>query len=147
MNSESTLIGKRIREVRLAKGLKQTALNDLAELPINSVCKIERGHREPSTPELLRIARALSTTIDFLTNASSTFVCTEEIKVIEALRVLKYEDYKRIIRTIEAQIYFDAKDVGDSRKHYIHGLVSELTRLSSTDLRPRSHIEEQKRIK
>ena len=59
MNIEHTQIGERIRKARLAKQMKQSDLDIDAQLPSTAISKIERGSREITTSELIRIARAL----------------------------------------------------------------------------------------
>jgi hypothetical protein len=82
-----------------------------------------------------------------LVTGRSEFVYQEEIRVIEALREIPFEDYKQILRTLEARVYFMAKDAQSPLKEHLRELVSELTHLSQTDRRPRSDFAERKRVK
>ncbi len=147
MQNEPAYIAERIRTVRIARGLKQAEIDNLAGLPISSTSKIERNMREATASELVRIAQALGMTLDTLLSGKSAFVYQEEIKVIEALREIPFEDYKQIIRTLEAQVYFSAKDAKPPLKEHLIDLVSELTRLSQSDIRPRSDFAERKRVR
>lgn len=56
-------VGKRVREVRLALGLSQLDLADLAHVHPSNIGKIERGQANPSLDTLTRIATALDTTV------------------------------------------------------------------------------------
>lgn len=137
MDIENIEIGERIRQARLAKKMKQSDLDTDANLPRSSVSKIELGNREITTPELMRIARALGTPIDSLTGDGQSFVYNEEIKIIEALREIPFEDYKRIISMVEASVYYTAKDVNDSKRHQLLDLVTSLASFVKNDQRPR----------
>lgn len=44
--------------------------------------------------------------VDSLTGNSDGFIFSEEVKVVEALREIPFEDYKRIISMIEASVYY-----------------------------------------
>lgn len=127
--------------------MKQAELDERAELPRSSMSKIENEKREATASELARIAQALGVTLDVLVTGKSAFVYQEEIKVIEALRVIPFEDYKRILGTLEAQVYFAAKDARPPLKEHLLELVSELTHLSQADMRPRSDFAERKRVR
>lgn len=127
--------------------MKQAELDERASLPMTATTKIERGLREATASELIRIAQALGMTLDTLVTGRSAFVYQEEIRVIEALRVIPFEDYKRILGTLEAQVYFAAKDAKPPLKEHLEELVSELTQLSQADRRPRADFAERKRVK
>jgi transcriptional regulator with XRE-family HTH domain len=137
MNNDNIEIGEKIRQVRLAKKIKQSDLDTDANLPRTSISKIELGNREITTPELIRIARALGTPIDSLTGDGQSFVYNEEIKIIEALREIPFEDYKRLISMLEASVYYTAKDVDESKKNQLLDLVTSLASFVKNDQRPR----------
>jgi transcriptional regulator with XRE-family HTH domain len=147
MQNEVAYISEKIRDLRKAKNIKQAELDTAASLPRSSISKIELGKREATADELVRIARSLGVTLDTLVSGENAFVYLEEIKVIEALREIPFEDYQRILRTLEAQVYFAAKDADGPLKQHLHDLVKALTRLSQADRRPRSHVSNIKRIR
>jgi transcriptional regulator with XRE-family HTH domain len=146
MQSDPKFIADRIRSLRIARNVKQAELDEKTELPRSSISKIENGKREATASELVRIAQALGVTLDMLVTESDSFVYQEEMKVIEALREIPFDDYRRILHTLEAQVYFAAKDTTPGRKEYLEGLVGSLTQLSQGDRRPRSHFAENKRV-
>lgn len=137
MNIEHYQIGERIRKARLAKKIKQSDLDADAELPRSSISKIELGNREITTSELIRIARALGTPVDSLTGNSDGFIYSEEIKVVEALREIPFEDYIRIISMLEASVYYTSKDADVNKKVSLLDLVSSLATFVKNDQRPR----------
>jgi hypothetical protein len=67
--------------------------------------------------------------------------------MIEALREISFDDYRRILGTLEAQVYFAAKDAKAPLKENLLELVSQLTHLSQSDIRPHSNIAERKRFR
>lgn len=147
MRSDLTYIANRIKDVRKSRGLKQSELDERAELSKAATTKIERGLREATASELVRIAKALGVTLDTLATGKTDFVYQEELKVVEALRTIPFEDYKRILGMVEAQVYFSAKDTDEQTKEYLLSLVTELAYLSQADRRPRADFAEKKRIK
>jgi transcriptional regulator with XRE-family HTH domain len=52
--------GKGVRAIRTSRGLSQEDLGDLANLDRTYIGGIERGERNPSLINILRIARALA---------------------------------------------------------------------------------------
>ena len=146
MQSDPKFIANRIRTLRMARSVKQSELDEKAGLPRSSISKVENGKREATASDLVRIAQALGVTLDMLVTETDSFVYREEMKVIEALREIPFEDYKRILRTLEAQVYFAAKDTSIDRKKFLDELVGSLTQLLQGDRRPRSHFDESKRV-
>lgn len=147
MQSDPQEIASRIRELRTAKNLKQSELDEAAGLPKSTISKIELLKREPTASELVRIAQALGVSLDMLVSGETAFAYIEEIKVIEALREVPFEDYRRILSQLEAQVYFAAKDAQAPLKQHLQELVGALGKLSMADRRPRSHGSDVKRIR
>jgi transcriptional regulator with XRE-family HTH domain len=56
------LFGKRVRELRLKRGLSQEELAELTGLHHNYVGSVERGERNISLVNIVKIARGLSVT-------------------------------------------------------------------------------------
>ena len=94
MQNEMNNISEKIRDLRKAKSIKQSELDIAAKLPRSSISKIELGKREATASELVRIAQSLGVTLDTLVSRDNAFVYLEEIKVIEALREIPFEDYQ-----------------------------------------------------
>lgn len=53
------LLGKRIKELRVAKNLTQEDLSELTDIGASSISKIESGYFHPTDENLERIANAL----------------------------------------------------------------------------------------
>ncbi len=58
----ATILGREVRELRLALGFSQEALADECGLHRTYVGSIERGERNVSLENIVRIAQALQTT-------------------------------------------------------------------------------------
>jgi transcriptional regulator with XRE-family HTH domain len=58
-NDPKKLVGIRIRELRLAKGISQEALADEAGVHRTYMGSVERGERNISLENIVRIAKAL----------------------------------------------------------------------------------------
>jgi transcriptional regulator with XRE-family HTH domain len=65
MSDAKTLrtLGERIRELRKAAALSQEALAERAEIHVNHLRRIELGQANPTYLVLLRLARALGTSL------------------------------------------------------------------------------------
>jgi len=61
---EPTGFAERLRAVRMAKGLSQTALAEKVSITNETLSRLERGANEPPWPLVLRLARALEVTPD-----------------------------------------------------------------------------------
>ena len=59
-------MGKRIRELRRQKGLTQEELGERAGISYKYLGSIERGQENPSFKHLVRLAKALSVSMDEL---------------------------------------------------------------------------------
>ena len=59
MSQLKKLLGKRIKEIRLAKGFTQEQLSELTNIGASSISKIESGIFHPTDENLEKIATAL----------------------------------------------------------------------------------------
>lgn len=55
-----TLIGKRIRELRIQQNMSQEALANEADIPLSQIGRIERGENNPTISTLFVISKALN---------------------------------------------------------------------------------------
>ncbi|VTT96568.1 ---NA--- : DNA-binding helix-turn-helix protein OS=Leptospira santarosai str. JET GN=LEP1GSC071_0031 PE=4 SV=1: HTH_31 [Gemmataceae bacterium] len=63
-NRSENVFGRRLRELREARGLTQQALGDLADMAYQTVAKYERGASVPTWPVVERLANALGVKTD-----------------------------------------------------------------------------------
>lgn len=66
MSDLRKLVGKRIKELRNVKNLKQAQLAELIGIETTSICKIENGSHFPKEDNLEKIAKALDVEIEDL---------------------------------------------------------------------------------
>ena len=60
------MIGKRLKELRIQKGLSQQDLGDAIGVTKVSICGYENGTRLPNLEKLVSLAEELETTTDYL---------------------------------------------------------------------------------
>jgi transcriptional regulator with XRE-family HTH domain len=61
-----TAMGRRIRELRLSRGLSQEQLGNLAGIAVSQVGRIERGEINTTLSTLVIIARALDASLQMI---------------------------------------------------------------------------------
>ncbi len=66
MTIDYELLGERIQEIRISKGLKQMALAHKANLSLSYMSQVENGNKRIRLQPLLQIAEALDVTADTL---------------------------------------------------------------------------------
>ena len=66
MTLDFKIIGRRIRDLRVALGLPQEVLAEQADLSPTYISHIERAEKKPSLSTLIRLAAALGVTVDHL---------------------------------------------------------------------------------
>ena len=97
------LIGKRIKDMRLEKGLSQQELGDLLGVTKVSICGYENGTRTPSLETFGLLAEVFNTTTDYLLG--------REITIIE-------EDTKEYLGNISKDDINIIKELKDNTKLY-----------------------------
>lgn len=83
------MIGKRVRELRMEKGLSQQELGIIIGVTKVSVCGYENGTRLPNLEKLIKLAEALETTTDYLLGREVPVVNEENKTYIGSI---SYED-------------------------------------------------------
>ena len=83
------LIGKRIKELRIEKGLSQQELGTAIGVTKVSVCGYENGTRLPNLEKLVKLAEVLQTETDYLLGREVPVVNTENKTYIGSI---SYED-------------------------------------------------------
>lgn len=96
---EMTKLGDRLRQIRRQAGMTQTQLAERAKVSQQTVSKIESG-RARSTKELVKIARALGVTADYLYGAESEEFVSEIYDLIMALPPDRRGDALEMLRLL-----------------------------------------------
>lgn len=111
--------GERIRELRLAAGLSQEQLAEMASLNRVTIAKYESGRIEPGAQALSRIADALDVTADVILGKTpgqsgvSGRPKTTESKIISAcVDKMPKEDRERALAMMKA-VYADYFEQGE----------------------------------
>lgn len=79
------VIGKRIKDLRLEKGLSQQELGDMIGVTKVSICGYENGTRTPSLDTFCILADIFETTTDYLLGREVPVVTEEDNKYIGAV--------------------------------------------------------------
>lgn len=72
MDLDFGLVGRRVREARIARGLTAEMLAERVDLATESLRHIEIGSSKPSLQTLYRIASVLGVSLDYLTGRTSS---------------------------------------------------------------------------
>jgi len=103
MSKAAELVGQRIREYRLKKGLSQEELAHRAELHTAHLGRIERGEKNPTLESIEKIANALEISFEELfsfdvepTNEKEPMID----KIVSYLRAMTPEEQKDVYRTV-----------------------------------------------
>ena len=88
------MIGKRLKELRIQKGLSQQDLGDAIGVTKVSICGYENGTRLPNLEKLVSLAEELETTTDYLLGREIKIVEGEEKNYICSI---SYDDVNLIL--------------------------------------------------
>ena len=113
------LIGKRIKDMRLEKGMSQQELGDLIGVTKVSVCGYENGTRTPSLETFCLLADIFETTTDYLlgrevpvvaedSNEYIGSISKDDIEIINEIR--HYPTlYSKLIKDVKRYVSLVAK--------------------------------------
>lgn len=105
MEKIKELLGLRIKELRLAKKLKQSQLAEIIGIEPRSVSKIESGFHFPKDEHIVKIAQALNVEIKDLFTVSHIKSSDELISEINnLLKTVDEKKLKDIYKVIEVLV-------------------------------------------
>ena len=93
-------IGKKIREVRLAKGLTQEYIANIADVNTSHISNIENNRVKISLPTLVHICNALDVTIDYILASEYTVTSPLDNEILKALHNCSEEQKEKILQII-----------------------------------------------
>ena len=98
-------VGRRIQEVRKARGLTQAELAQMVDLSTKYISNIECGFKMPKLNTFVEIANALQCDANqLLSDVLDVSTSQDSGKISDKLRSLPMEDQRRIQRLVEVMI-------------------------------------------
>lgn len=95
-------IGKKIKERRIAKGLTQDYVANVADVNTSHICNIENNRVKVSLTTLVQICNALDTTVDYI--LSDEYTDSDSVlnqTVITELKKCDQNTKERILKIIQ----------------------------------------------
>ena len=116
---------KRIKELRVSKGLTQSDLAKAIGVGRTTVCEYESGNIVPKQEGLLKIANYFSVSVDYLAGISDT-------PVTQVQNSLELDSFLKIIRLklsdeSDKPVKFDGKRLSSKQKAVVEQLVEQLS--------------------
>lgn len=96
---DSILLGRRIRTLRIAKGLTQQKLGDKADVDYKFIGEIERGNMNPSFKVLVKIAKVLDVELPEILRFEQEISDTKEleIRIRQIINNLSVEELQNVL--------------------------------------------------
>ena len=95
-------VGKRIRQYRIARNMKQEDLADKTNLSVTYIGMIERGEKSPRLETFVSIVNALGVTSDaLLSDVTMTGYKIKDSMLSDKLDSLSYEDREMVYDLID----------------------------------------------
>lgn len=119
------IVGQRIRNLRLKKGLTQEGLSEIADLDYRSIGAIERGERNVTLDALSKIAEALGVTVDALfvydleSIAATSSYLKELIGLMESMTDAEREETIRLLHAVRRVMPSIRQLPGSGRKAFV----------------------------
>jgi transcriptional regulator with XRE-family HTH domain len=96
-------IGKRLREIRISKGLTQEYIANMADVNTSHISNIENNRVKISLPTLVHVCNALEVTIDYiLADEYNDTDSALDQEILRQLQVFSPDTKERIIKIIQA---------------------------------------------
>ncbi|MEG2957729.1 MAG: helix-turn-helix transcriptional regulator [Christensenellaceae bacterium] len=94
----------RLKELRREKGIKQKELAELLDVSVATICRYERGEREPDNKTLVKLANYFHVPIDYLLERpSESVVALSTPKGYEQLNDSERKEVEQFIGYIRAK--------------------------------------------
>lgn len=93
-----SIFAKRLKEIRILRGLSQSGLAILAKLQPSAISHFETGSREPNIANLMKLADALSVGEGYLLGRSFKAVSANAEKVVDCYAKMTYSDQESFMK-------------------------------------------------
>ena len=104
MKNINRLVGKRIRELRKARGMTQAELAEAAELEVETISRLEGGTRGATVDSVNRIAQALGIGLkeffDFKKEGAAVIPSKKLLRIYRLLEKLPEAKLRKIYRMV-----------------------------------------------
>ncbi len=128
---------KKLKELRRIKNLTQGEFAKIANYPVTTIAKMEIGVREISATDLAKIARKFDFGMSWFYSPSDL----DEFCVSEAMRLIPFRKYKRVIELLEAELLIQIrKERNEQAKAKLNDLMLNLSNLKVEDMRIRGKL-------
>lgn len=95
-------IGKKLKEIRLSKGLPQDAVASAAEVNTSHISNIENNRVKVSLSTLIYICNVLGVTVDYVLSSEYTSDSAIDREILKEISDFSDEDKERLLRIIRA---------------------------------------------
>jgi transcriptional regulator with XRE-family HTH domain len=96
-----TLIGRKIRETRISKGLTQEYIANMADVNTSHISNIENNRAKISLPTLVHICNALDVTVDYILSSEYTVSSPLDNEILKELHSCPEEKKEKILKIIQ----------------------------------------------
>ncbi len=94
-------IALRLKEIRIAKGITQEYVANIADVNTSHISNIENNRAKVSLPTLVQMCNALDTTVDYILEDEYTSPQTTlEQEILYELQLCPYDTQKQILKII-----------------------------------------------
>lgn len=118
--------GKKIKEIRIKKGLSQKELGERSGLSNVMIAQYESGTRQPKTRNLSKIAKALDTPHEFFIDYENMVVASHDEKTISVM----------IENDLVKKIYFNSVELNDIGKQKVIEYMDDLLENPKYTIKP-----------
>lgn len=96
-------IALRLKEIRIAKGITQEYVANIADVNTSHISNIENNRVKVSLPTLVQMCKALDTTVDYiLADEYASPQTALEQEILHELQLCPYDTQKQILKIIKA---------------------------------------------
>lgn len=95
------LIGKKLREIRISKGLTQEYVATMADVNTSHISNIENNRVKISLPTLVHVCNALDVTVDYVLSSEYTISSPLDNEILKEFHACSEEKKEKILQIIK----------------------------------------------